>query len=64
MPFLVVQDLFLTETAKHADVFLPACSFVEKDGSFTNIEGRVQKFKKAVRAARPEQGRTGRSSPN
>ena len=29
-------------------MFLPACSFIEKDGSFTNIEGRVQKFKKAI----------------
>jgi NADH-quinone oxidoreductase subunit G len=48
VPFLIVQDMFLTETAKHADIFLPACSFIEKDGSFTNIEGRVQKFKKAV----------------
>jgi NADH-quinone oxidoreductase subunit G len=48
VPFLIVQDLFMTETAKHADVFLPACSFIEKDGSFTNIEGRVQKFKKAI----------------
>jgi predicted molibdopterin-dependent oxidoreductase YjgC len=48
VPFLIVQDLFLTETAKLASVFLPACSFIEKDGSFTNIEGRVQRFKKAV----------------
>lgn len=48
VPFLVVQDLFMTETGKQADVFLPACSFIEKDGSFTNIEGRVQKFKKAI----------------
>jgi NADH-quinone oxidoreductase subunit G len=48
VPFLIVQDLFMTETGKQADVFLPACSFIEKDGSFTNIEGRVQKFKKAV----------------
>ncbi|HEY3331606.1 MAG TPA: NADH-quinone oxidoreductase subunit NuoG [Capsulimonadaceae bacterium] len=47
VPFLVVQDLFLTETAQYADVFLPACSFIEKDGSFTNIEGRVQGFHKA-----------------
>jgi len=46
--FLIVQDLFMTETGRQADVFLPACSFIEKDGSFTNIEGRVQKFKKAV----------------
>ncbi len=48
VPFLIVQDLFQTETGKRADVFLPACSFIEKDGSFTNIEGRVQKFKKAI----------------
>ncbi len=47
VPFLVVQDMFLTETALQADVFLPACSFIEKEGSFTNIEGRVQAFKKA-----------------
>ena len=46
--FLIVQDLFMTEIGKQADVFLPACSFIEKDGSFTNIEGRSQKFKKAV----------------
>ena len=48
VPFLIVQDLFMTEIGKQADVFLPACSFIEKDGSFTNIEGRSQKFKKAV----------------
>ena len=48
VPFLVVQDLFLTDAGRQADVFLPACAFTEKDGSFTNIEGRVQKFKKAV----------------
>lgn len=40
--FLVVQDLFLTETARQADVVLPSLSFVEKGGSFINIEGRVQ----------------------
>lgn len=42
--FLVVQDLFLTETAKQADVVLPTLSFVEKEGSFINIEGRVQQL--------------------
>jgi NADH-quinone oxidoreductase subunit G len=42
--FVVVQDLFLTETAKLADVVLPASSFAEKSGHFTNIEGRIQKF--------------------
>lgn len=42
--FLVVQDLFLTETANEADVVLPALSYVEKVGSFVNIEGRVQRL--------------------
>lgn len=42
--FLVVQDLFLTETAQQADVVLPTLSFVEKEGSFINIEGRIQKI--------------------
>jgi len=41
---LVVQDLFLTETAREADVVLPALCYVEKSGSFINIEGRVQKL--------------------
>lgn len=40
--FLVVQDLFLTETAQQADVVLPSLSFVEKGGYFVNIEGRVR----------------------
>jgi predicted molibdopterin-dependent oxidoreductase YjgC len=48
VPFLIVQDQFVTETAQCADVFFPSCSFIEKDGSFTNIEGRVQTFKRAV----------------
>jgi predicted molibdopterin-dependent oxidoreductase YjgC len=46
--FLVVQDMFLTETAKLANVVLPAASFAEKDGTFTNFEGRVQKVQKAI----------------
>jgi formate dehydrogenase alpha subunit len=40
--FLVVQDIFLTETAKLADVVLPASSYAERDGTFTNTERRVQ----------------------
>ena len=48
--FLVVQDLFLTETAAKADVVLPACSFAEKDGTFTSIGRNVQKVNKAVKA--------------
>ena len=39
---LVVQDLFLTETAFHADVVLPASAFAEKTGTFTNTDRRVQ----------------------
>lgn len=42
--FLVVQDIFLTETAKMADVVLPTLCYVEKGGSFINIEGRVQRL--------------------
>jgi NADH-quinone oxidoreductase subunit G len=43
--FLVVQDIFFTKTCELADVVLPTLSFVEKDGSFINIERRVQKLK-------------------
>ena len=44
IPFLIVQDLFMTETAEMAHVVLPACAFVEKGGTFTNLERRVQKL--------------------
>lgn len=46
--FLVVQEIFLSETARHADVVLPATSFAEKDGTFTNTERRVQRVRRAV----------------
>jgi formate dehydrogenase alpha subunit len=46
--FLVVQDIFLTETAALADVVLPAASFAEKDGTFSNTERRVQLVRKAI----------------
>ncbi len=42
MECVVVQDLFLNETARYAHVFLPGCTFLEKDGTFTNAERRVQ----------------------
>lgn len=48
MDFVVVQDIFLTETAEYADVVLPAASFAEKDGTFINTERRVQRIRKAV----------------
>jgi len=48
LEFLVVQDLFLTETAAWADVILPAVSFAEKEGTFTNTERRVQLLHKAI----------------
>lgn len=50
LEFLVVQDIFLTETAKLADVVLPAASFAEKEGTFTNTERRVQLLRKALDA--------------
>ena len=50
LEFLVVQDIFLTETAALADVVLPAAVWAEKDGTFTNTERRVQKIRQAVLA--------------
>ena len=50
LDFLVVQDIFLSETAELADVVLPAASFAEKDGTFTNTERRVQRVRKALDA--------------
>ena len=48
LDFLVVQDIFLTETAEFADVILPATSFFEKFGTYTNTDRRVQVGRKAV----------------
>jgi formate dehydrogenase alpha subunit len=48
LEFLVAQDIFLTESAKMAEVVLPAVSFAEKDGTFTNSERRVQRVRKAI----------------
>ncbi len=57
LDFLVVQDIFLTETAKLADVVLPACSWAEKEGTFMSATGSVQKIPKLI----PE---TGQSIPD
>jgi predicted molibdopterin-dependent oxidoreductase YjgC len=48
LDFLVVQDIFLNETGRLADVVLPATSFAEKEGTFTNTERRVQRVRKAI----------------
>jgi formate dehydrogenase major subunit len=48
MDCIVVQDLFLNETAKFAHVFLPGSSFLEKDGTFTNAERRISRVRKAM----------------
>ena len=57
LEFLVLQDVFLNETARFADVIFPASVFAEKDGTFTNSERRVQRVRKAVEPpgrARPD----------
>jgi formate dehydrogenase alpha subunit len=56
LDLLVVQDIFLTETAQLAHVVLPAAAFAEKDGTFTNTERRVQRVRKGLDA--PGQART------
>ncbi|PZG23718.1 formate dehydrogenase subunit alpha [Nonomuraea aridisoli] len=48
LDFLVVQDIFLTETAEFADVILPASSYLEKEGSYTNTDRRVQLGRKVM----------------
>lgn len=55
--FMVVQDIFMSETAQLADVILPASSFAEKDGTFTNTERRVQRVRAAIKpvgASKPD----------
>ncbi len=48
LEFLIVQDLFLSETAKLAHLVIPGASFLEKDGTFTNLERRIQRIRKVV----------------
>ena len=49
LDFLVVQDIFGSETAQYADVVLPAASFAEKDGTFTNTERRIERIRKVIK---------------
>jgi formate dehydrogenase major subunit len=48
LEFLVVQDLFMSETARFAHLVIPGASFLEKDGTFTNLERRIQRIRKAI----------------
>ena len=48
LDFLVCQDIFINESCKLADVILPACSFAEKDGTFTNSDRRIQRVRQAI----------------
>lgn len=48
LEFLVAQDLFITESGAYADVFLPATSWAEKEGTFTNTDRRVQRVRQAI----------------
>ncbi|HLF26180.1 MAG TPA: formate dehydrogenase subunit alpha [Anaerolineae bacterium] len=48
LEFLVAQDLFINESGAYADVFLPAASWAEKDGTFTNTDRRVQRVRQAI----------------
>ena len=52
LEFLVAQDLFINESGAFADVFLPAASWAEKDGTFTNTDRRVQRVRQALRPTR------------
>ena len=60
LDFLAVQDIFLTETAEFADVILPAASFLEKTGTYTNTDRRVQIGRPALDPARRGPRPTGR----
>ena len=62
LEFLVCQDIFETETTKYADVILPASSFLEKTGTFTNAERRIQLVSAGDRPARRRARPTSRSS--
>ncbi|MBF0446717.1 MAG: formate dehydrogenase subunit alpha [Magnetococcales bacterium] len=48
LDFLIVQDIFFSETARYADVVLPGASFLEKEGTFVNSDRRVQRVRKAI----------------
>ena len=64
LDLLVVQEIFMSETAKHADVVLPGTTFLEKDGTFTNTERRVQRVNKASRTSSRNKTRWSHSHRN
>ena len=51
LDFLVVQDMFLSKTARYADVILPAAPSLEKEGTFTNTERRIQRLYEVIETA-------------
>ena len=59
LDFLVCQDIFPNETTAHADVILPASAFLEKEGTFTNAERRIQLVQAGARAPRRGEDRPG-----
>ena len=61
LEFLAVQDLFLTETARYADVVLPGSSFAEKDGTFVNTERRIQRVREGAATRRARRAPTSTS---
>ena len=54
LELLVCQDPFLTETARLAHIVLPACTYAEKEGTFTNLEGKVLRIRQAMERYRGE----------
>ncbi len=61
--FIVLQEIFPSETSKYADVLLPGVTFAEKTGTFTNTERRIQMVHKAIEPSGERRAKIGPSSP-